>query len=98
MSSPIRPVFAGADKAPDARDRLKKASNDLEGVFINELFKAMRETVPEDGILSEDPGKDMFTGMMDEKLAQLQAEKSHGGIGDALYRQLSRKLPEAGKP
>ncbi len=80
----------------DPRARLRKASQDLESVFINELFKAMRQTVPDDGILSQDPGQDLFTGMLDERIAQSYAGQGRTGIGDALYHQLSRRLSDAG--
>jgi flagellar protein FlgJ len=81
----------------DARAKLRKASHDLESVFVNELFKAMRETVPDDGILSQDPGQDLFTGMLDERIAQSYAGQGKTGIGEALYHQLSRRLPDTGK-
>ena len=80
----------------DARTKLRKASQDLESVFVNELFKAMRETVPDDGILAQDPGKDLFTGMLDERIAQSYAGQGTTGISEALYRQLSRRLPNTG--
>jgi flagellar protein FlgJ len=92
QGSPLaRPAAAPAD----GRDKLRKAAHDLEGVFVNELFKAMRATVPQDGILSQDPGQETFTGMLDERLAATYAERARSGLGEALYRQLSRRLPGA---
>lgn len=89
--------LAGSGKTP--REKLKQASHDLEGLFVNELFKAMRASLPQgDGILGQAPGQDMFQGMMDEKLAAVYAGKSQHGIGDALYRQLSRRLTDSGQP
>jgi len=85
-----------ASSANDAHAKLRKAAHDLEGVFVAELFKAMRETVPEDGILSQAPGQDLFQGMMDDRIADLYAGRSPGGLGEALYRQLSRRLPDEG--
>jgi peptidoglycan hydrolase FlgJ len=69
-------------------EKLRKVARDLEGVFVAELFKAMRETVPEGGVVSGGMGEEMFTSMMDQHLAPLTAEGWQGGIGDALYRQL----------
>lgn len=92
--------LGGPRPAPDAdataRAKLRKAAHDLEAVFVNELFKAMRETVPQDGILSQDPGQEMFTGVLDQRLADVYGERAQGGLGEALYRQLSRRLPDAG--
>jgi peptidoglycan hydrolase FlgJ len=81
---------------PDARARLRQAAQDLEAVFINELFKAMRATAPSQGILTQDPGQELFTGMLDERLSRIQAERAQSELSQALYRQLSRRLPDAG--
>jgi len=81
--------------SPD-QARLRKAAYDLEAVFVNELFKAMRETVQHEGILSQDPGQELFTGVLDQRLAELYGERARGGVGEALYRQLSRRLPDPG--
>jgi flagellar protein FlgJ len=64
-------------------------------VFINELFKAMRATAPSEGILTQDPGQELFTGMLDEHLSQVHAERAASGLSQALYRQLSQRLPPA---
>lgn len=99
MSDPIGRAnqLAGSGKTP--HQKLKQASHDLEGLFVNELFKAMRASVPQgDGIMSSAPGDDLFQGMMDEKIAGLYAGKSNHGIGEALYRQLSRRLTDGSQP
>lgn len=96
MTAPIRGATGPVAKPDEAHAKLRKASHDLESVFINELFKAMRATVPDDGILANDPGQDLFTGMMDERIAQSYAGQGKTGIGEALYHQLSRRLPDAG--
>ena len=89
----------GRRAATTPQEKLKQASHDLEGLFVNELFKAMRATLPQgDGILGSAPGQDLFQGMMDEKLSAIYAGKSQHGIGDALYRQLSRRLTDGSQP
>ena len=95
MSSPIGPNTGQARAAAETAQQAKlhKAARDLEGVFVNEVFKAMRATVPEAGLIPSNAGQEMFTSMMDERLAETYAERSGKGIGDALYRQLSRGLP-----
>ena len=102
MSGPAKPVHGAAVPAKATMDRdharLHKAAQDLEGIFIGELFKAMRATVPDDGLLSQAPGQDLFQGMMDDRMAALQAERSKGGLSESLYRQLSRRLPNASQP
>ena len=66
--------------------RLKAATKLLEGQFYQNLFSAMRETVPEGGITSGGQGEEMFASMMDQHLADAAASRSESGLGSALYR------------
>ena len=70
--------------------RLNAATRLLEGTFYQELFKAMRQTVPEGGALSGGAGEEMFTGLMDQHVADAAALKSSRGVGAALYRHFTR--------
>jgi flagellar protein FlgJ len=77
-----------------ARDaRLLQAASQLEGVFVQQLYKAMRESVPqEQGIISGGTGEEMFTALMDQHLAAETPRHWERGLTAALYRQLSRHL------
>ena len=89
----IDAIRAIAPQPADGEDaRLRQAAKDLEGVFVAELLKAMRETVPKDGILSGGMGEDIFTSMLDQHLAPQVGDGWQGGIGEALYRQLRGNL------
>jgi flagellar protein FlgJ len=74
--------------------KLRKAAQQLEGVFVQQLYKAMRDTVPQqEGIVSGGAGEDIFTGLLDQHLAAETPKHWQTGLSDALYRQLSRGLP-----
>jgi flagellar protein FlgJ len=76
------------------RERLQDAMRQLEGVFVQQLFKAMRETVPDEGIVSGGSGEEIFTSLLDERLAALVPEAwGHDGIEAALLRQFRGALP-----
>ncbi|MEP7347564.1 MAG: rod-binding protein [Gemmatimonadaceae bacterium] len=75
--------------------RLQKVARQLEGVFVQQLFKAMRETVPQDGAVDGGSGEQMFTSMMDEKLADQLPGQWHHGIGEGLIRQLRNALSQS---
>lgn len=85
-SSTTSPIEGSKD------EQLRKAARDLEGVFVAELLKAMRETVPQDGLTNGGMGEEIFTGMLDQHLAPQMGDGWTGGIGDALYRQLRGAL------
>lgn len=81
---------ATKNSAPSPADeKLKQSAQALEGLFVQQLFKAMRETVPQqDGIVSGGAGEDLFTSLMDEHLATETPKQWEGGLAEALYRQL----------
>ncbi|MEP7381246.1 MAG: rod-binding protein [Gemmatimonadota bacterium] len=83
---------------PDRDQRLKKVVGQLQGVFVEQLFKAMRETVPTDGVTDGGPGEAMFSGMMDQHLADALPGQWEHGIGESLYRQLRPQLSRSTGP
>jgi flagellar protein FlgJ len=67
------------DPQAKAIARLTHTAKQFEGVFVQQLFKAMRDTVPQDGLTSGGAGEDMFTGMLDQNLAdKLPQQWKHG--------------------
>ena len=88
-----------AGQAGDAHKQLRQASQALEAVFLTQLMQAMRESIPDGGVTERSAGEQMFTAMLDEKIAQAGAGRDGRGISEALYRQLSRLLPpDTGAP
>ena len=82
---PTKPI--GPPRNDD--DKLRDAASQLEGLFVQQLYKSMRYTVsPEDGIVSGGAGEDVFTGLMDQHLAAETPKPWESGIADALYRQM----------
>lgn len=79
-----------AGPADDAR--LREACARFEGVFVQQLLEAMRETVPDDGVLSGGVGEELFTGLLDQHIADEVALRQHGGLGETLYQQLRSAL------
>lgn len=72
--------------------RLKAATQLLEGTFYQELFKVMRETVPEDGAVAAGAGQDVFEGLLDQHVADAAARRSQRGLGAALYRYFAARV------
>ena len=70
--------------------RLRAATRLLEGFTYQELFKAMRNSIPEGGVLPADTGKEIFEDLLDQHVAQVAAMGSERGLGSALYRQFMK--------
>jgi flagellar protein FlgJ len=80
------------------RERVRQLAHQMEGVFLNQLFQAMRQAVPQDGVLQAAPGQELFTQLFDERMADEASQRMERGLGEALYRQLARGLPADGTP
>ncbi len=85
-----------------AHTDLKKATQQFESYFINELFKEMRKTVPQDKLLADDGnGKQIFQDMMDQKLSDNMSSRGDLGLAKMMYDQLAPSLgsvPQTSKP
>lgn len=89
LTKPVAPVQYPSTK--DSAD-LRKTADGLEGVFVQQMYKAMRETVPEDGLLPNSGGEEMFTGLLDEHLAADTPKEWNHGLSEAIYRQLQKQV------
>jgi flagellar protein FlgJ len=98
MSTPIGGA-SPTPNVPQSRDAaLHKAAQQLEGVFVNQLFQAMRATVPEDGFAGGGSAEQTFTAMMDEHVAAETPSQWSHGLADALYRQFRGGSPTSSNP
>ena len=93
MSAVMGPGGLGSAPKSDPRAQLRGLAHQFEGVFLNQLFQAMRKSVPQDGVLGQAPGQEMFTQLFDEKMADEAARHMDRGLGEALIRQLEKRLP-----
>lgn len=94
----ISPAVAVAAKSPASDEmRLRKTAFQLEGLFVQRLFAAMRDTVPEGGMMQKSNAEDTFTSLLDEKVSE-QVPTQFGGehsLANALYNQLRLRLGTA---
>jgi len=67
---------------------LRKTARQLEGVFVEQLLKSMRSTVTHDGILDGGAGEELFTGMLDQHVAELMPAQWKHGLASAIAREL----------
>ncbi|MDF1506060.1 rod-binding protein [Roseisolibacter sp. H3M3-2] len=91
VNAPGSPVASAPREGDDAR--LRKVARQMEGVFVQELYKAMRATVPQsEGAVGGGAGEEMFTGLMDQHLATETPHAWGRGLGEAIYQHLRGRL------
>jgi Rod binding domain-containing protein len=72
------------------RAGLEQAAREFEGVFLNTLLKAMRETVPESELFNGGGATKFYRQMHDAEIAKSLAGSSGGmGIADMIVNQLA---------
>mgnify|MGYP006422217753 CR=1 FL=1 len=74
--------------ASDQQTALQSAAEQFEAQFVTQMLKAMRETVPDNGLMS---GRDeeLYQGLMDRQLALHIARGEGFGLADSITRQMT---------
>ena len=92
LSGPTLP--SGAPK-PDDDARLRRTAIQMEGLFVQRMFAAMRDTVSSgEGLMPQSSAQETFTQLLDEKLAEqvpAQFDGAHS-LANALYHQLRQRI------
>jgi flagellar protein FlgJ len=74
------------DAASDAE--LESASREFESLLLNMMIREMRATVPESALFPETMAEEIFSSMLDEKIAGEMAENGGIGISRMVFNQL----------
>jgi len=78
--------------AKNPKEGLKAAAQQFETLFLQMVMKSMRDTVPDDGMLSSDQSK-FYTSLLDQQMAQTMASSGKGvGFAKLIEQQLGRTL------
>lgn len=85
-------------QATETKDdtKLKEACKEFEAYFVNYIFKQMQNSVysinKDGGIIKRNQGEEMFTEMLNEKYSAVAAEQGGIGLGNMMYKQLSKSI------
>lgn len=71
--------------------RLREAARDFEALLITQMIQAMRQTVPDGGLLESDSARETYFGLLDVELGKQAAQTGGLGIAQMLERQLRQK-------
>jgi flagellar protein FlgJ len=74
--------------SPNAPEREKAALEEFEQVFLREMMKSMRKTVPDGGLFPQSQQKSFFDDMLDDHLAREMAHSGQLGVAKQIQAQL----------
>ena len=68
---------------------MEKVARDFESVFVNKLFESMRKAIPKSGLF-DSSAMEMYQSMMDQEMAKKMSERKGMGLGEMVYKDLSK--------
>ena len=77
--------YAGPD------DRLRDACRQVEGLFLNQLLAQMNRPAFGEGLLGRSGPSRWFAAQRNRALAEEMGRRGELGLGDMLYRELTRR-------
>ena len=88
-SAPTSPVrqLPNIDRA-NADPQVLKAAEGMESMFLDEMMKVMRQTVPKNDLDLESPATDIYRSMLDSEFAQKAAHQGGVGLADQIIAYL----------
>jgi flagellar protein FlgJ len=89
--------------APEKLDKvhsdLKKATQQFESYFVDQMLKEMRKGIPKDDLFGDsDNQQAIFQDMSDQAVADSVSKRGNFGIANMLYKELSKTLPTNNPP
>jgi peptidoglycan hydrolase FlgJ len=77
-------------KAQKGRDpeKLKESAQQFEAIFIQQMFKEMRKTIPDDGLIQRSNADDVYSQLQDMEAAKITAQQGGIGLADLMMQQL----------
>jgi len=76
--------------AKDKNEKLKKACEDFEALFVSKMFETMRKSEIEGGLVEKSRGEEIFTSMLDSEVAQESVKGGGMGLAKMLYDSMSQ--------
>jgi peptidoglycan hydrolase FlgJ len=67
---------------------LRESCREMEAMFVQQMYQAMRKNVPENGLVPKDNATKIFQDMLDTQMASETAKGKGIGLGEKMYNQL----------
>lgn len=86
------------DKTMKSKDKVANLAREFESIFMNQMLKAMRQTIPKNELVNGGHAEEIYSSLLDEEFSRRMAYTQQGGISQALANQLNMVIEkQAGK-
>lgn len=96
LADRLRGLRSGPQGGKPDEARLRKVCQDFEAVFIGQIWKQMRSSVPKEGMLHSKE-EESYLSMFDQELSVKMARSGGIGLADMLQANLSDRLLNASR-
>lgn len=77
------------DKKAQDLASLKKQCREFESLLLMEMVKAMRQTVPDGGLLETNSAGEMYRDMLDSETVKAAGHGKGLGLAEAMFEQMA---------
>ena len=70
--------------------RMKELAQEFEAIFIQQMYKEMRNTIPDDGLIPRTNAEDTYIQMQDLEIARATARQGGIGLAEMMMKQLQQ--------
>lgn len=81
-------VLTQEEKDAELDKKLREACQGFEAMFMELMYKKMRDTVPDNELFGTSNADKIWHSMLDSEMMQNAAKAGGVGLGDMLYQQL----------
>ena len=89
LSQATTPKSVKSSKGQDA-GKLRETTQQFEAIFIQQMYKEMRKTIPDDGLIQRGNADEIYTQMLDLEAAKVTARQGGIGLADLMMEQLTK--------
>ena len=72
-------------------EQLKEVAQQFEAIFIQQMYKEMRKTVPDDGLIQRGNADDIYNQLQDLEAAKITAQRGGIGLAELMLEQLMKE-------
>lgn len=86
------------DKTMKSKDKVANLAREFESIFMNQMLKAMRQTIPKNNLVNGGHAEEIYSSMIDEELSRKMAYSQQSGLSQTLADQMNMVIErQAGK-
>ena len=83
-------INPGYIRSVSKESKMNTACMEMESMFIQNMFKEMRASIPKSGLISGGKAEEMFTDMLDAEMAKSLSSSGGIGLASMMQRQLEK--------